>query len=96
MKGKELVLFNFIAPKATFKDYKEYRDCGFNTVVIDYNPGNLENVLTFCDELGIDAYPMARGIIEEGKDGWINNFPLPDDPVEYGKHPSFKGAFLHD
>lgn len=95
MKGKDLVLFNFIAPKATFEAYKEYKDCGFNAVVIDFNPTNLENILSFCDELDIDAYPMARGILEDGKDGW-KNFPEPDDPIDYASHKSFKGSFLQD
>ena len=93
---RDLILFNFIAPKATFKDYKDYADCGFNAVVIDFNPLNLDKILSFCDELQIDAYPMARGISEDGKDGWINNFPEPNDPIDYSKHSSFKGAFLQD
>lgn len=95
MRDKDLVLFNFIAPKATFEAYKEYRDCGFNTVVIDFNPDNLENILKFCDQLNIDAYPMARGYIEQNRDDW-KNFPEASDEIDYNSHPSFKGAFLQD
>ena len=93
---KKFTVFAFCSPPVSMKNYIDYKECGFNTVLIDHSYARLgtkeyNKVYEICDELGLDAIPMSRF-----PDLGCQRFPLDGDPVDYNQYKSFRGVHLQD
>lgn len=87
----KFMIYAFSSPYVTEKAYREYAECGYTAVLIDQNEGgpgteNFERSIAFCDQFGIDAYPMA----------YNKDFPPAGDTTDYMAHPRFAGVCFWD
>ncbi len=80
----------FSSPYVNDKSFKDYAECGFTAVILDWNDGGIgskkfEEALQYCDKYNIKALPMLL-------DGKVPN----EKEANLKNHKSFDGFFVSD